>query len=64
MGYKCKSTYHRTREEAEQAQARAKGADAGYSETYALGVFPCRLKDLQTGEIYDGWESKTETYYG
>jgi len=62
MGHRTGSTYHLTREAAEDAQ-KVRG-QPGYSEVYARGVFPCKVKHPETGETVDGFESKTETYYG
>lgn len=64
MGHRINETYHRTEAEAREAQAAAVGDDGNYSETYAKGVFPCRLVNRATGEEYDGFKSVTETYYG
>lgn len=64
MGHRIEETYHRTEAEARAAQAAATGADRNYSETYGKGVFPCRLRNRDTGEEYDGFKSVTETYYG
>lgn len=62
MGYRTNETFHLDRASAEAAQ-KDRGTP-GYSETYPKGVFPCKVKHPETGEIVDGWKSVTETYYG
>lgn len=62
MGHRTNETFHLDRAEADKAQ-KVKGTP-GYSETYARGVFPCKVKHPETGETVDGWKSVTETYYG
>lgn len=62
MGHRTNVTFHCTREEADKAQ-QSRGV-SGYSETYARGVFPCKIIHPETNEIVDGWKSVTETYYG
>jgi DNA-directed RNA polymerase subunit E'/Rpb7 len=62
MGHQHRETYHLDREAAEAAQ-KVTGTP-GYSEVYARGVFPCKLKKPFSKELVDGWVSKTETYYG
>ena len=65
MGHRLHETYHRTREEAQDAQLRARTAGVpGYSEVYARGVQPCRIRDPKSGETYPGFKSITEEYYG
>jgi len=63
MGHRINETYHKTEEAAQQAQREVE-VKANYSETYALGVFPCRMINRATGAEYDGFRSVTETYYG
>lgn len=62
MGHRTDETFHLDRAEADEAQ-KVKGTPS-YSETYARGVFPCKVKHPETGETVDGWKSVTETYYG
>ena len=62
MGHRTEETFHLARASADTAQA-VKGPP-GYSEGYGRGVFPCKVKHLETGEVVDGWKSVTETYYG
>lgn len=65
MGHRIRETYHRTREEAQDAQLRAATSGIpGYSEVYACGVQPCLLRNLETGETYPGFKSITEEFYG
>lgn len=63
MGHRRNTTYHRTKEEAEAAQAEACGLP-GYSEVYKRGVEPCIIIDPETGRTMDGWRSDTEEFYG
>jgi len=64
MGHRVTETYHRTEAEARKVQREDINSDLNYSETYGMGVFPCRLVSRETGEEYDGFKSVTETYYG
>ena len=62
MGHRTEETVHLDRASADAAQA-VKGTP-GYSEVYGRGVFPCKVKHPETGEVVDGWKSATEIYYG
>ena len=62
MGHRIEETFHLDRADPEAAQQAC--GTPGYSETYPRGIFPCKVKHPETGEIVDGWKSVTETYYG
>lgn len=62
MAHNINTTCHETKALADAAQ-QAATAPCSYSETYGLGVSPCRYSDGRGGPVVDGWASKTETYH-